>query len=135
MGCMQFNSMIWQKVTPMEPYYFFKPKNLDASASYEDGIQLSVLFPHFLGGIKTHDDKGLVSDTPFNTGFDQLYDYRPFDVKHINYDPTKVKRPRTEIMKNFVNHDNLGLVMDRQVVTDNWSHIQVVKHMIDNRLH
>ncbi len=131
----QFKELIWTKVMPREPYYFFKPKNLDESTSYDSGIQLSSLFPHYLGGIKTHNDNALVSDVPFNTGFDQLYDYRPFDVKHINYDLSKVKRPRTEIMQNFVGHNNLGLVIDRQVVTDNWSHIQIVKHMIDNRLH
>ena len=131
----KFEDIDWLQVNPTEPYYFFKPKNLDESASYDDGVQLSALFPHFLGGIKTHDDEGLVSDDPFDTGFDQLYDYRPFDIKHINYDLSKVERPRTEIMKNFVGHDNLGLVIDRQVVTDNWSHVQVVKHMIDNRLH
>ena len=125
----------WQEVTPTKPYYFFKPKNFGESASYDDGIQLSALFPHYLGGIKTHNDEGLVSDMPFDTGFDQLYAYRPFDIKHINYDLSKVKRPRTEIMKNFVGHNNLGLVIDRQVVTDNWSHIQIVKYMIDNRLH
>ena len=38
-------------------------------------------------------------------------------------------------MRHFVNHDNLGLVIDRQVVTDNWSHVQIVRNMIDNRLH
>ena len=131
----KFEDIDWLQVNPTEPYYFFKPKNLDESASYDDGVQLSALFPHFLGGIKTHDDEGLVSDVPFDTGFDQLYDYRPFDIKHLNYDLSKVERPRTEIMKNFVGHDNLGLVIDRQVVTDNWSHVQIVKHMIDNRLH
>ncbi len=131
----RFNKLCWTKVIPTEPYYFFKPKNLDETISYEYGIQLSALFPHYLGGVKTHDDEGLVSDSPFNTKFDQLYDYRPFDIKHINYDLSKVKRPRTEIMRNFIGHDNLGLVIDRQVVTDNWSHIQIVKHMIDNRLH
>ena len=35
----------------------------------------------------------------------------------------------------MIGHENYGLVMDRQVVTDNWSHIQIVRHMIDNRLH
>lgn len=131
----KFEELAWQEVTPTEPYYFFKPKNLDESESYDNGVQLSALFPCFLGGIKTHNDEELVSDAPYDTGFDQLFDYRPFDIKHINYDLSKVERPRTEIMKNFVGHDNLGLVIDRQVVTDNWSHVQIVKHMIDNRLH
>ena len=131
----KFEELSWQEVVPVAPYYFFKPKNLAESASYDSGIQLSSLFPNFLGGIKTHDDERLVSDMPFDSEYDQLYDYRPFDIKHINYDLTKVERPRTKIMANFVGHDNFGLVIDRQVVTDNWSHIQIVKHMIDNRLH
>ena len=77
----------------------------------------------------------LVSDTAFTTGHDQLYDYRPFDTKHLDYDLDKVERPRYEVMRHFIGHKNLGLVMNRQVVTDNWSHIQMVDHMIDNRLH
>lgn len=125
----------WATVETTEPYYFFKPKNLKHSVSYNTGIQLSALFPKYLGGIKTHHDEILISKTPFNTGFDQLYDYRPFDIRHINYDRSKVERDRYDIMKHFLNHSNLGLVIDRQVVNDNWSHIQVVKNMIDNRLH
>ena len=38
-------------------------------------------------------------------------------------------------MHHMIGHENYGLVMDRQVVTDNWSHIQIVRHMIDNRIH
>ena len=38
-------------------------------------------------------------------------------------------------MRHFIGHDNYGLVMDRQVVTDNWSHIQIVRNMVDNRVH
>lgn len=127
--------LCWITVEPTEPYYFFKPKNLENAVIYETGIQLSTLFPKYLGGVKTHHDETLISRTPFNTGFDQLYDYRPFDIQHINYDLSKVERNRYDIMKHFINHDNLGLVIDRQVVTDNWSHVQIVKHMIDNRLH
>lgn len=40
-----------------------------------------------------------------------------------------------ELMRHMIGHENYGLVIDRQVVTDNWSHIQIVRHMIDNRLH
>lgn len=131
----RFNEIKWEEVIPCEPYYFFKVKKIEQDGTYDSGVQLSTLFPSYLGGIKTHDDKALVSDKPFTTGFDELYDYRPFDVKHINYDLTKVERPRYEIMRHFINHENMGLVIDRQVVTDNWSHVQIVRNMIDNRLH
>lgn len=125
----------WRQVTPTAPYYFFKPKDLTEADNYNCGINLSELFPVFLGGIKTHDDEHLVSKNAFDTGNDQYYDYRPFDVKHIDYNLTKVERPRYEVMKHFIGHNNYGLVMDRQVVTDNWSHIQIVRNMIDNRVH
>lgn len=130
-----FSAVVWKEVTPSAPYYFIKPKNFSNASSYEAGVKLSELFPLGLGGIKTHDDAALVSDTAFTTGHDQLYDYRPFDTKHLDYDLSKVERPRYEVMKHFIGHDNIGIVMNRQVVTDNWSHIQIVDHMIDNRLH
>ena len=130
-----FSSVEWQEITPTAPYYFIKPKNFSNAMNYESGVKLSELFPVGLGGIKTHDDATLVSDTVFTTGHDQLYDYRPFDTKHLDYDLDKVERPRYEVMRHFIDHDNIGMVMNRQVVTDNWSHIQMVENMIDNRLH
>lgn len=131
----QFGEISWNRVLPEKPYYFFKPKDLSQAGAYNKGIQLSELFPNYLGGIKTHNDEALVSVNAFVTGFDQFYDYRPFDIRHINYDVSKVERNRYDIMKHFIGHENLGLVMDRQVVTDNWSHIQIVRNMVDNRVH
>lgn len=130
-----FNDVRWAEILPSAPYYFFKPKNLSNARTYENGVKLSELFPLGLGGIKTHDDTNLVSDVPFDTGNDQLYDYRPFDTKHLDYDLSKVERARYDVMKHFIGHKNIGIVLNRQVVTDNWSHIQIVEHMIDNRLH
>lgn len=131
----KFEDIQWTTVNPVEPYYFFKPVDLSHADEYNTGISLADLFPAYLGGVKTHDDANLISFTPFDTGYDYLYDYRPFDIRHINYDRRKVSRDRYDIMRHMIEHENYGLVMDRQVVTDNWSHIQIVKHMIDNRLH
>jgi predicted helicase len=130
-----FSDIDWTPIKPVAPHYFFKPKDLSLAGVYNTGIRLSDLFPTYIGGIKTHSDATLVSKTTFDTGYDQLYDYRPFDVQHINYDLTKVERHRNEVMKHFVGHWNIGLVMDRQVVTDNWSHIHITHNMIDNRVH
>lgn len=129
------SSIKWTPVIPVEPYYFFKPKDLSQSKIYDCGIRLADLFPNYLGGVKTHSDSTLVSKNAFDTGYDQMYDYRPFDIQHINYDLSKVARNRYDIMKHFIGHENYGLVMDRQVVTDNWSHIQIVRNMVDNRVH
>ena len=89
----EMKDLDWQIVEPTEPNYFFKPKNMEHAISYDGGIQLSALFPHYLGGIKTHHDETLISRTAFDTGYDQLYDYRPFDIQHINYDLSKVAYP------------------------------------------
>jgi predicted helicase len=130
-----FAALAWNEIIPTAPYYFIKPKNLSNASSYDNGVKISELFPLGLGGIKTHDDATLVSDNVFTTGHDQLYDYRPFDTRHLDYDLDKVERPRFEVMQHFIDHENIGIVINRQVVTDNWSHIQMVNHMIDNRLH
>ena len=130
-----FADVAWRQITPTRPYYFMKPKNFSNASDYDGGVKISELFPLGLGGVKTHDDATLVSDIAFTTGHDQLYEYRPFDTKHIDYDLDKVERPRYDVMRHFIDHENIGIVMNRQVVTDNWSHIQIVSHMIDNRLH
>ena len=39
-------------------------------------------------------------------------------------------------MKHFINQNsNIGLIVPRQAITDNWSHVQVSKYMVDNRIH
>lgn len=131
----RFEDIHWQRLNPLAPYYFFKPIDFSNADKYNNGVSVAELFPSYLGGVKTHDDNNLVSFEAFNTSCDYLYDYRPFDIRHINYDRRKVSRDRYEIMQHMIKLDNLGLVVDRQVVTDNWSHIQIVRHMIDNRLH
>ncbi len=130
-----FENISWQELKPESPNFFFKPQNNSFSDTYNSGFSVSALFPIQIGGIKTHDDDNLISIVPFDSPYDELYEYRPFDMRHINYDLTKVVRHRYEVMKHFIGHKNLGLVIDRQVVNDNWSHVQVVEHLIDNRLH
>jgi predicted helicase len=90
----KFESIKWIEVKPVAPYYFFKPVDLSQADAYNTGVSLADLFPAYLGGVKTHDDGNLVSYTPFDTGYDCLYDYRPFDTRHINYDRKKVSRDR-----------------------------------------
>ncbi len=131
----EINKIDWSEVTPEAPYYFFKNKQLDNKDEYYRGIQLAKLFPTNIGGIKTHHDEVLISSSPFATEDNQLYAYRPYDLRYINYDRKQVERNRFEVMCHFIGHDNLGLVIDRQVVTDNWSHISIVRYLVDNRFH
>ena len=61
--------------------------------------------------------------------------YRPFDVQYIYYTPDMVDWGRDKLMANFLNDENIGLVIPRQAATDNWSHVQLTKYMADNRIH
>lgn len=61
--------------------------------------------------------------------------YRPFDTKYIYFDNRIVWRTRSKVMQNFIIGMNMGIVYSRQAITNNWSHVQIVDAMIDNRLH
>lgn len=47
-----------------------------------------------------------------------LIDYRPFDTKYTYFDNKIIWRWRENIMKHFINHDNIGLVFERSVTND-----------------
>lgn len=106
-----------------EPNYFFVPKDFGLQEEYEKGIKIDELFVVNNSGIKTHHDAELISSQPFDTDYDTKINYRPFDVRYINYDLNKVVRARFDVMKhmlkpNFsiltkrsnINHDTLGLI-------------------------
>ena len=38
-------------------------------------------------------------------------------------------------MQHLLNDNNIGLIVSRQAITDNWSHVQVSNSIIDNRIH
>ncbi len=61
-------------------------------------------------------------------------DYRPFDNKFTVFDGQLVWRLREKTTKHIISN-GLALVFARQTTTDDWSAIQVVGSMIDNRFH
>ena len=93
---------------------------------------LGELFPVNITGIKTHNDQNLVSFKPFAEN-SYFYDYRPFDLRFINYDLKKVVRHRYSVMQHML-QNNICLIIPRQAVTNNWNHAQVSKHLSDNRI-
>jgi predicted helicase len=119
----------WQTLQPHTPYYFFVPKDFSLKEEYEKGFSVSELFTINSSGITTADDINLVSFLPFKEN-NQPYAYRPFDIRYINYDLKKVQRPRYEVMKNFINKENVGLIFRRSVTnTENWCQIFVSNHI------
>ena len=60
--------------------------------------------------------------------------YRPFDAQYIYYTSEMVDWGREKIFCNFIETDNIGLVIARQAITNNWSHVLATKDIVDNRI-
>ncbi len=55
-----FNTIEWKQLNPVEPYYFFLPKDFSAEKSYLNGVKLDELMPVSVSGIKTQRDDASV---------------------------------------------------------------------------
>ena len=62
----------------------------------------------------------------------KLIQYRPFDNRFIYFDVNIVERHRSEIMKNFIEKENLGLVVCKQQSTFDFQHCFLTNLMTDN---
>ena len=94
-------SIGYKEITPQAPMYFFVPKDFGLQNEYDKGFIVSDLFVQNSMGVTTGHDKELVSFTPFNTDSNTEYFYRPFDNMWLDYDTSKVVRPRETIMRNL----------------------------------
>lgn len=61
--------------------------------------------------------------------------YRPFDTQYIYYCPEMIDWGREKIMKHMLKGENVGLVFARQTTDSDWTGIQIVDSMVDNRFH
>lgn len=62
--------------------------------------------------------------------------YRPFDTRWMYYTTGSevwINSPRPDIMLNFINKKNLGLILMRQSTDDVYNHIMVSENIVDNR--
>jgi len=122
-------SINWNELDIKEPYYFFVPKNFEVEKEYNISFCIDKLFQINTSGIKTHDDNNLVSFTRF-TNSNQLYYYRPFDIRNIEYNLEKVQRHRYSVMK-FMLKENLSLMTCRQQSAFDFQHVLVSKLLVD----
>ena len=99
------------------------------SIEYEKRFKINELFPVHSNGIKTHDDKNLVS---FNTSsqFNYKYHYRTFDDRFINYDLKKIIT-QNPIARNLITGKNISLISARQENTFDFQHIFLSKLLVD----
>jgi len=113
----------WVNLGEVEsPNFWFKKKDLKGEGEYNKFWSVDKIFNEITSGIKTHHDDELVSLFPFKTQTNTYYNYRPFDIRYIDYDLSKVERHRFNIMKHFYNKNNLGLSFVRQLSMNKWQH-------------
>ena len=120
----------WHELEFGDNNYFFVPKDFSLKEEYEKGFKIDDLFPVHSSGVKTHDDTHLVGFLPFPE-HNQIYVYRPFDIRFLNYDLKKVKRHRNEFMKHFASGENVGLLTCRQQSSMEFQHVFVSNVMMD----
>jgi predicted helicase len=110
------------------PNYGFIQKNFSAQKSYNEGFQITELFPLNNVGIVTAKDSILVNEstkglfenieTHYNIEVEsnkiQKISYRPFDTRYVYYDIKIIERAREKLMKHFLLGKNIGLVFRRQ---------------------
>ena len=104
------DSVQYTEIYPQSPMYFFVPKNFELQEEYDKGFKVNELFVENSMGVTTGHDKELVSFNPFDCPTNEEYYYRPFDRLWINYDTTRVVRPREAIMRNM-RKDNYSLCL------------------------
>lgn len=126
----------WKKLNPIEPYYFFIPKNWGLEKQYEKGFGVCDLMQVNSSGVETQNDGELVSLYPFSSAYNQKYVYKPFDYRYIDYDTSKVARPRWKVMKHML-HNNIALLVtskNRQLSTMYFSVSQYIsdRHTLDS---
>lgn len=181
-------TILFKKITPTDPFYFFTPKDETGQSEYAEGIGLNDLMPTNATGVVTARDSLVIDQDrtillqrikefadssksddeirkrffPNHKGGKYLsgdsrgwqlssarnnirnfahenkihkISYRPFDNRYIYYSNEMVDWGRERVFNNLLHNDNLGLVYSRQAITNNWSHIQIVNTIIDNRIH
>lgn len=103
----------FKELKPVEPYYFFTTMNLQRDNDYNRGFGLTDIFVLNNLGIQTKNDSELISFNPFDTEFNHSVSYRPFDIRYINYDMSKVARPSYRVMQHMLK-PNVALIATRQ---------------------
>ena len=63
----------------------------------------------------------------------KIISYRPFDNQYIYYCKEMVDWGREDVFGKMPDTNNIVLVVSRQAITDNWSHVLATPYMCDNR--
>jgi hypothetical protein len=116
-------SLPWKRSEPRAPLYLFRSSDAQREREYGRGLSLAELFPvHSLGVVTGRDSRALAFQREdFEPSLSAAarrcvtgFLFRPFDVRHVQYERGALERPRTAVMSHFQRRDNLGLLALRQ---------------------
>ena len=124
----KFSEVEYQELKPVEPMYFFVPKNFELKEEYDKAILVTSIFKVNNVGIVTAKDKILINNNKtdllsqvanyYNINTDEVFvkhiTYRPFDKKQVYYDTKLVERPREKVMGSLKNNTNQAIIVGRQ---------------------
>ena len=75
--------------------------------------------------------KQLADDSNWDSHFTKIF-YRPFDIRHIYFNPMMVDWPRPEVSRHMM-QDNLSLVMPKRVETKvPWTHVLCSSNIVEH---
>lgn len=111
------DSIPWQILKPQNPFYLFIPQNESLKVEYDKGWSVKDIFKVSNVGVVTGKDSVFIAPNSeilesqvrsycneFETQFVKDIIYRPFDMRKIYYDTSKIERARKDIMQHFL-HD------------------------------
>ena len=103
----------WTELNPETENFFFTIKDFKHIETYNLGYKIDEIFNLYSSGVKTHNDKENISFKKFNSELNNFYNYRPFDIRYINYDLKKIVRHRYKIIQHIINKENIYLISCR----------------------
>ena len=118
------------------PQYFFVNKNFDGQNNYEQGFLVNDLFLTNSMGITSGDDFQYVNfskkilTSAFGDEFIEKIDYRPFDMRYICYDHSKIARSRSIFMAHLLRR-NVAITLIRRSRSNNFISPFTVNHIVD----
>jgi predicted helicase len=120
------NTTKWTELAPTSPSYLFTPQDTGLLSEYEQGWNVTEVMPVNAPGVVTGQDKKtiafdkdqaevLAERQGLSANVVAPILYRPFDRRHVIYDPGVVTRPRFKVMRHMLAGDNIGLVTVRKI--------------------
>lgn len=116
----------WENIKPDSPYYLFTVHSTKSIKQYNSFFSLKNIFKlHSIGVVTANDN--LFIDFEKNKLISKIKNiyrnadeflitktsYRPFDIRYIYYDKSKIERAREKVMINF-QENNIGIIAKRQ---------------------